>query len=81
MKHVDFSCDWCGAKEPAVDEEDWPEGWTTIDDKNVLTVTNELLCGDCLQYLKHGADVVRAERLKLRGVLSESIAPKPKEKT
>lgn len=52
MKHIIYECDWCHAKEDAPNVDDWPAGWTTLDEYGF----DDLLCLACVTI---GREAVR----------------------
>ena len=69
MRHIEFSCDWCGLRASGgvvAAGTGLPEGWDTID--VVCSVEDEEICEVCLKHARESVDKVRAERLRMRGV-------------
>ena len=55
MRHHDYECDWCHARQPADHDGDFPQGWTEYQ--------GEDLCNACLTTLnRHKSAAVNAAR-------------------
>jgi hypothetical protein len=61
MKIVLYQCDWCGEKRAPRHSEDWPDGWSNLDELG----NEDLLCVQCMQ-LARGAIRQALEDCKAR---------------
>lgn len=74
MKHVVYECDWCGGREPASHDDEWPKGWSNLDELG----NDDTLCVECLDAARFAIkDAIEAAKLARRpGAPNESDATK-----
>ena len=75
MKHIAYSCDWCGVRADAPDTPSigdlLPKGWSYAPMFARAHIISEVICPQCSECCMGAVKSVRAERLALRGVKAE----------
>ncbi len=58
-KVVRYECDWCGGSEPSPDGEEWPKGWSNLDELG----NDDTLCVECLAAARYAIkDAIEAAK-------------------